>query len=56
MRLGVLIHLASLALATSVVMDSYFWITKRYMIPSWTIAVMSLGIILLLQLLRVTMR
>lgn len=53
MRLGILIHLASLALTTSVIMDSYFWITKRYMIPSWTIAVMSLGMILLLQLIRV---
>lgn len=53
MRLGILINLASLALTTSVVMDSYAWITDRYMIPSWTIAVMSLGMIILLQIIRV---
>jgi len=53
MRLGVLINLASIALASSVVMDSYFWMIDRYMIPSWTIAVMSVGVIILLQVIRV---
>ena len=53
MKLGTLINLASVGLATSVVMDSYLWMSERYMIPSWVVAVMSFGMILILQVVRV---
>ncbi len=40
-----------LLLLTSVLMDTYLWVSSRYMIPSWTMAAMSAGMIVLLQVL-----
>lgn len=42
------INVACGLLFTSVIMDSYLWIKINYMVPSWTIAVMSLGFIVVL--------
>ena len=49
---NILINLSCLALMSSVVMDSYLWVTTGYLIPCWTIAVMSGGIIILLQVMK----
>ncbi len=46
-----ILNIGSLLLLTSVIMDSYLWISRRYMIPSWTMAAMSAGMIILLQVL-----
>jgi len=47
-----LINIACLGLGTSVVMDSYLWMANGYLIPSWTMAAMSAGVILLLQVIK----
>jgi len=39
---------AIIGLLTSVIMDTYLWFTINYLVPSYTIALMSLGSILLL--------
>ena len=51
--LSKVIDVACLGLASSVVMDSYLWVTQGYLIPCWTMAAMSLGVILLLQTIKV---
>jgi len=48
-----MIDVGCIGLASSVFMDSYFWVTGRYLIPCWTMAAMSLGMILLLQVVKV---
>lgn len=48
----ILINLASLLFLSSVIMDSYLWITQGFHVPSWTIALMSLGYIMLLQYIK----
>lgn len=50
--LKLLLDLGCLGFLSSVVMDSYLWITQGYMIPCWTMAAMSTGMILLLQVLK----
>lgn len=50
--LGRVLDLGCLALLSSVVMDSYLWIARCYLIPCWTMAVMSAGLITLLQVLK----
>lgn len=40
--------LAISALLSSVIMDTYLWFDFNYYVPSWTIALMSLGTILLI--------
>ena len=45
-----------LFLLTSVVMDSVLWIARQYLIPCWTIAAMSAGLIALLQALKRQLR
>jgi len=47
-----IINIGCLGLASSVIMDSYLWITKGYTIPCWTMAAMSFGMILMLQVIR----
>jgi len=47
-----ILDLASLLLLTSVVVDSYLWFSRRYLIPCWTMAAMSAGMIALLQVLK----
>jgi len=47
-----ILDLASLLLLTSVVMDSYLWVSRQYLIPCWTMAAMSAGVIALLQVLK----
>jgi hypothetical protein len=43
---------ACIGFASSVVMDAYLWVTAGYLVPSWTIATMSLGLIILLQVFK----
>lgn len=45
---NLIINLACLSFLTSFIMDSYLWITKKFMVPSYTVALMSLGYIVLL--------
>lgn len=52
MNIKIMLDIGCLLLLTSVIMDAYFWFLFGYMIPSWTMAVMSGGEIILLQLLR----
>ena len=47
-----ILDLASLLLLTSVVMDSYLWISSQYLIPCWTMAAMSAGVIALMQVVK----
>ena len=56
MKWSTVINLACLGLMTSVVMDSYLWVTGRHWIPSWTMAAMSAGMIMVLQVLRTHMK
>lgn len=44
-----ILHITSAALMTSVIMDTYLWLTTGYTIPSWTIAAMSAGCITLIE-------
>jgi hypothetical protein len=44
-----ILKLSCLGYLSSVIMDSYLWITGRHYIPSWTMAVMSGGMIVLIQ-------
>jgi len=46
------LDVACVLLLTSSIMDSYLWIANQYHVPCWTIAVMSTGFILLLQVLK----
>ena len=46
------IDFACMCFAISVVMDAYLWVTAKHWVPSWTIAIMSLGLIILLQVIR----
>lgn len=50
--LRIILDLGCLALLSSVVMDSYLWIAQGYLIPCWTMAVMSTGLILVFQVLK----
>lgn len=47
-----ILDIASLLLLSSVVMDSVLWFSRQYLIPSWTMAAMSAGVIVLLQALK----
>ena len=47
------IDVGCIGLASSVFMDSVLWVTGRHWIPCWTMAAMSLGMILLLQVVKV---
>jgi hypothetical protein len=51
-RLNRVVDFACLGFASSVVMDAYLWVTAGYLVPSWTIAAMSLGLIVLLQVFK----
>jgi FtsH-binding integral membrane protein len=46
------IDFACICLAISVVMDAYLWLTTKHWIPSWTMSIMSLGLIILLQVIK----
>ena len=50
--LDLFLNIASLLLMTAVIMDTLVWFTMRYTIPSWTMAVMSAGVIVLIQVMR----
>jgi hypothetical protein len=52
MNLKRVIDFACIGFASSVVMDAYLWVTARHWVPSWTIATMSLGLIILLQVFK----
>ena len=43
---------ACLLLFTCVIMDTFFWVNNGFMIPSWTMAVMSMGMITLFQIMK----
>lgn len=47
-----ILDIASLLLLTSVVMDGFLWVSRHYLIPCWTMAAMSAGVIILLQVLK----
>ena len=47
-----LLDIACIGLCTSVVIDPILWATKRYLVPSWTIGVLSAGIIVLIQVIK----
>ena len=47
-----ILDIGCLLLLTSVFMDSYLWISRGYLIPCWTMAAMSTGVIALLQVLK----
>lgn len=51
-NLKTVINFACIGFASSVVMDAYLWVTAGYLVPSWTIATMSLGLIILLQVFK----
>ena len=51
-NLKMVIDFACICFAISIVMDTYLWVTTKHWIPSWTIAIMSLGLIILLQVLK----
>ncbi len=46
------IDVGTILLFISFVLDLVLWATINYYIPSWTISLMSLGIIIILQVLR----
>lgn len=46
------INLACIGLLSSVIMDTFLWFTHKYYIPCWTIGVISLSVIMLLQVLK----
>ena len=52
MSLNRVLDFACIGFASSVVMDAYLWVTAGYLVPSWTIATMSLGLIILLQVFK----
>lgn len=43
-----IIYIACFGFLICVIMDAYLWIISGYLIPSWTISVMSSGMILCL--------
>lgn len=49
---SIVINLVCLGFLSSVIMDSYLWITKGFLVPSYTVAVMSFGFIVLLQYIK----
>ena len=46
------IDFACIGFASSVVIDAYLWLTAKHWVPSWTMAIMSLGLIILLQVFK----
>jgi len=46
------LDVACLGLSTSVFLDSLLWVKTSYMIPCWTMAVVSGGFIALIQVLK----
>jgi hypothetical protein len=52
MKIKRLLDLACIALGTSVVLDPLLWVTKGYLVPSWTIGALSGGIIGLIQAIK----
>jgi len=51
-KTNILIDLGCLMFMSSVIMDSYLWVATGYLIPCWTMVVMSGGIIILLQTIK----
>lgn len=52
MKMNLILDVGCLALMTSVIMDTYLWITTGYQIPCWTMAVMSAGTIMMIQVIK----
>ena len=47
-----ILDVGCLILLTSVVMDTFLWVSGKYLIPCWTMAVLSGGLIALLHVLK----
>jgi len=46
------LDLGSLGLLSSVILDTWLWLDRGYLVPCWTIAALSGGLILVFQALR----
>jgi len=46
------LDLGSLGLLSSVILDTWLWLDRGYLVPCWTIAALSGGLIALFQVLK----